>query len=359
VAKCPTWQWSAGDAANAKTYLPKDKQFLITRNVPSTHRASSLGAAASEYLMSLDAADAATGAGGSGAAAGPNAGADTDGDWVVTHSAAASSGSGSAASASASGSVAASKPAAAAQEAIPDLDDFEFDAPEDGNNADLITPATAAPAAGLGSAAAGGDGADSLRSAAASGGVLRVSEPAEATVSVRTYDVSVCYDKRYRTPRVFLLGYGARGAPLTAEDVMQDVSSDHAFKTVTQDPHPHTGVTQLSIHPCRHAETMKRLLDGMHDAERDAARARLLAQQKDTEKNDAGEDAARFQHLPAGARPARAQMTPAELDKAVEEAAKKEFERKMPVEKYIFLFMKFIASVVPTIEYDYTISMQL
>ncbi|KAK8768106.1 hypothetical protein V5799_005115 [Amblyomma americanum] len=32
VHHCPTWQWSAGEGLPAKSYLPPDKQFLVTRN---------------------------------------------------------------------------------------------------------------------------------------------------------------------------------------------------------------------------------------------------------------------------------------------------------------------------------------
>jgi ubiquitin-like-conjugating enzyme ATG3 len=32
VARCPTWSWQPGDPARAVSYLPKNKQFLLTRN---------------------------------------------------------------------------------------------------------------------------------------------------------------------------------------------------------------------------------------------------------------------------------------------------------------------------------------
>jgi ubiquitin-like-conjugating enzyme ATG3 len=48
--------------------------------------------------------------------------------------------------------------------------------------------------------------------------------------------------------------------------VLEDVSEDHAKKTITVDPHPHLAVSAASIHPCRHAETMKRLADNMKEA---------------------------------------------------------------------------------------------
>lgn len=45
--------------------------------------------------------------------------------------------------------------------------------------------------------------------------------------------------------------------------VLEDVSEEHARKTITLDPHPHLAVSAASIHPCRHAEVMKKLADGI------------------------------------------------------------------------------------------------
>jgi len=118
----------------------------------------------------------------------------------------------------------------------------------------------------------------------------------DGIVKTRTYDVSITYDKYYQTPRVWLNGYDEARLVLKPEKAMEDVSADHAQKTVTIDPHPHTGVPSASIHPCKHGSVMKKLITMMME------------------------------------------------------------DKGMPnVDTYLFVFLKFIASVVPTIEYDYTL----
>jgi ubiquitin-like-conjugating enzyme ATG3 len=45
--------------------------------------------------------------------------------------------------------------------------------------------------------------------------------------------------------------------------MFQDISQDHANKTVTIELHPHENITRASIHPCKHANVMKRIIDNM------------------------------------------------------------------------------------------------
>lgn len=52
---------------------------------------------------------------------------------------------------------------------------------------------------------------------------------------------------------MWLYGYSENRQPLTQPEVLQDISVDHALKTVTLEAHPHisTGAgLHASIHPC-------------------------------------------------------------------------------------------------------------
>mmetsp|Transcript_20828 Transcript_20828/g.25224 ORF Transcript_20828/g.25224 Transcript_20828/m.25224 type:complete len:173 (+) Transcript_20828:260-778(+) len=42
IRTSPTWQWAAGDAKRNRPYLPADKQYLVTRNVPCLRRVRAL-----------------------------------------------------------------------------------------------------------------------------------------------------------------------------------------------------------------------------------------------------------------------------------------------------------------------------
>jgi ubiquitin-like-conjugating enzyme ATG3 len=119
-------------------------------------------------------------------------------------------------------------------------------------------------------------------------------------VRTRTYDLTITYDKYYQTPRLSLFGYDESRDPLGPSAMLQDISQDHANKTVTIEAHPHlSGLQVASIHPCRHAEVMKRVTDKMREA-----------------------------------------------------------GRIVRVDQYLIVFLKFMASVIPTIDYDHTMALE-
>ena len=261
VEQCPTWSWQGGDAKSAKSYLPEDKQFLVTRNVPCLKRARAMEeyAGKEEHLSGEDEGWVAAGGDGNGGSKDDDA---PDMDEIPDFSAL--------------------RVDSRAKEDqndddddadIPDMDDFDMCGDEE-------------------------DDASALPSSRAVTTVT-TADDAGHILKTRTYDLSITYDKYYQTPRVWLNGYDERRRALDPAKALEDISAEHAKKTVTIDPHPHTSVPSASIHPCKHAPVMKKLIESM------------------------GGDAA------------------------------------PSVEHYLFVFLKFIASVVPTIEYDYTASASL
>lgn len=78
---------------------------------------------------------------------------------------------------------------------------------------------------------------------------------------VRKYDLSITYDFYTQTPRLWLTGYNEDGQPLSKEEIFEDIAADYAKKTVTMESHPHSGLKQASIHPCNHAKVMKTIID--------------------------------------------------------------------------------------------------
>jgi len=117
-------------------------------------------------------------------------------------------------------------------------------------------------------------------------------------VRTRTYDVSITYDKYYQCARVWLYGYSETRQPLSQAEVLEDISADHALKTVTLESHPHISHgagLHASLHPCKHAAVMHKLTS---------------------------------EQIASG--------------------------RECRPDQYLVLFLKFISSVIPTIEYDYT-----
>ena len=100
---------------------------------------------------------------------------------------------------------------------------------------------------------------------------------------------------------MWLFGYSETGAPLAPQEMFDDISEDHARKTVTMDHHPHLeNRTFAFIHPCKHATVIKSLID------------RMVANH----------------HSPR-------------------------------VDHYLFIFLKFMSAVIPTIDYDLSPDIQI
>ncbi|KAJ3056279.1 E2-like enzyme [Rhizophlyctis rosea] len=279
VYKCPTWSWAAGEPSKRRDYLPADKQYLVTRNVPCSKRVKAMEYGADDEAEDLDEAG-----GGEG--------------WVTTHKSHKSAGTEPAEIADideddgavghvtgAVGGLSIHQADVAgsgksAEEEVPSIDDI----PDMDEELELVDASMAEEDDPAALDTTGGDGLHN--------------EKIERT---RTYDMSITYDKYYQTPRVWLFGYDEHRRPLTSTQIFEDISQDHAKKTVTIETHPHENVSMASIHPCKHANVMKKIID----------------------------------HLVENGK-----------------------EGELRVDQYLMLFLKFMSAVLPTMDYDYTTSME-
>lgn len=142
--------------------------------------------------------------------------------------------------------------------------------------------------------------------------------------SERYYDLYITYSTSYRVPKMYIVGFDSNGTPLTAEEMFEDIAPDYRTKTATIEKLPFykTPIVSVSIHPCKHANVMKILLDKVRIVKR---RRREEQQQQDGETvADDWED----------------------LQADVDDSLR--------VDQYLVIFLKFITSVTPSIEHDYT-----
>ncbi|CAH2268266.1 jg15897 [Pararge aegeria aegeria] len=219
VHHCPTWQWSKGEEAKVKPYLPPDKQFLITRNVPCYRRCKQIEYCENNEKVIEDEHD-------------------EDGGWVDTH---------------------------------------HFESPGSPTVEEKSTALT-------------------TRKERKPKEKRQKQSDGDEIVRTRTYDLHITYDKYYQTPRLWLIGYDEDRRLLGAEALYEDISAEHARKTVTMEAHPHlSGPGMVSVHPCRHAEVMKKIIEMV------------------TESGG-----------------------------------------QLQVHSYLIVFLKFVQTVIPTVEYDFT-----
>lgn len=201
VRTCPSWQWASGEKANSRPYLPPNKQFLITRRVPSYSRA--------EVMKAANVVETAV-AGGIGSG---------DADWCAAELVVRNPDEeydltdvGEAAEADGVDSAAKS------------MGDMAIKSAENGNKDDdyldmedetlALDEAATAPAT---AAAVNTAGKGPLP--ATEGGAVPSS--ANQLVLTRRYDVSMTYDNYYRTPRIWLYGFDEKGNELTPKEIFQ------------------------------------------------------------------------------------------------------------------------------------------
>ena len=150
--------------------------------------------------------------------------------------------------------------------------------------------------------------------------------------------------------------------------MMEDIVGDYKDKTVTLEDFPFFdgGVKMASIHPCKHASVMKILLDRA-DA---ALKIRLQKMRKSGVSGGGGKVEAGMEGLIddmgkasldrkgfAGGVAAGGGGGGDEWEVLQHEGGTEEDEVAVRVDQYLVVFMKFAATVVPTVEYDYTMGL--
>ena len=253
VMKCPTWKWCSAKENMVNKYLPKDKQYLLTR-VRSKLRAS-------DYLKKNNTKEKLI-----------------EGDWVDADLE--------------------FKPKTENKKAVAlDLDDLEekdknkveVAANLDDQDEDFVIEGEEAKPEPKKETKKDNDfeivDEDDLKDKKEDAGVVKT----------REYEVTITYDLYFFVPRMWLMGYNEKGIPLTDEEMKEDVMPEYRNKTCTIETQPCTGLRNISVHPCRHSLLLQKMI-------------------KDFQNSG----------------------------------------KKLEIEQSILLFLKFLQSVVPTVQYDFT-----
>ncbi len=175
---------------------------------------------------------------------------------------------------------------------------------------------------------------------------------------LRTYTLYIMYTPYYRTPRLYLSGYLSASEPLAPHLMMEDIVGDYKDKTVTLEDFPffESGIKMASVHPCKHASVMKVLLDRadaalkLRLAKVRAGQARAAAAA--AEGAMAGGDAMEGVVVEEGRR--EAGKGGGDEWEMLQEGGEAEEEPAIRVDQYLVVFLKFMASVTPGIEHDFT-----
>jgi ubiquitin-like-conjugating enzyme ATG3 len=169
---------------------------------------------------------------------------------------------------------------------------------------------------------------------------------------------------------MYLSGYESTSTPLPPHLMMEDIVGDYKDKTVTLEDFPFfdNSIKMASIHPCKHASVMKILLDRA-----DSALKLRLEKQKDG-KGPVGGKVSGMEGLiddtsalriseakrghEAGVKAATGGAAGDEWE-VLDESAQDEDEDKVAirVDQYLVVFLKFMASVTPGIEHDFTMGL--
>lgn len=191
---------------------------------------------------------------------------------------------------------------------------------------------------------------------------------------------------------MWLMGYDEHKNPLTPTQTFSDISSDYAQKTVTIEPFPHlNGLNLASVHPCKHSSVMKKVIERMDGSFKQAQQKQASAGGSVSKKKGwiggvvkKAAGAVKDKDKKSGVSPPGALTGTPQGDGSeteveglrVDQCVKSNYFLSRIVStdlltlgcfvahsimvndpyRYLLVFLKFISSVVPTIEIDSTTS---
>nr|CEG03939.1 unnamed protein product [Fusarium acuminatum CS5907] len=134
----------------------------------------------------------------------------------------------------------------------------------------------------------------------------------------------------------------------------EDIVGDYKDKTVTLEDFPFfaNNIKMASVHPCKHASVMKTLLDRA-DAALRLRREKLRAGNASSSQAPSGMEGLVDE---IGKLDVKGAQEAADKDEweEVQEAEIDDHEVAIRVDQYLVVFLKFMASVTPGIEHDFT-----
>lgn len=312
VYKFPSWSWAdASSPSKRVSYLPEGKQFLITRGVPC-HRRLDDDFAGGNGLADDLVKDGFLG--------GPE-GEEGDDGWLRTGGSSEKEQEGlrgEVRTMSESGQLSGKEEV---EEEIPDMEDDDDD-----NEA-----------------------------------IIRDQKSGSARTASRTYTLYITYTPYYRTPRLYLSGYSDTSSPLQPALMMEDIVGDYKDKTVTLEDFPFfdSSVKMASIHPCKHASVMKILLDRADAALK--LREEKIRQGQHVKSDTTGMEglvdetqALKITEAKRGHEAGVKAGGGDEWEVLDESEGVNEDKVAIRVDQYLVVFLKFMASVTPGIEHDFT-----
>ncbi|KAK0279388.1 E2-like enzyme [Friedmanniomyces endolithicus] len=325
VYKFPSWSWADAATPDRRvSYFPPGKQYLITRGVPCRRRVKDgLGLAGTGDGEDQVVRDMLQGPGG-------EAGDEDDG-WLK-----AGSGNGGM-----------DKSAELRMKEVRTMD-------EDGKTAKVEEE----------------DDIPDMDDEDDDEAIIRDTKTGRGEEGLRTYTLYITYTPYYRTPRLYLLGYdAASNQPLQPTSMMEDILGDYKDKTVTLEDFAFTNppIKTASVHPCKHASVMKVLLDRADAALKlrveklkhgktpsKAGMEGLVDQTSSLDIGSSKKDASSA----SPSKPSSGAAGPNQGgDGEWEVLDQQQPEAEAPairVDQYLVVFLKFMASVTPGIEHDFT-----